>query len=120
MIKRFVFPLLALAVLAGASYAGIEIKSRFGPTIASNAISTIAAPPAGQRNCITNLIANSDAQFTLRVLDGATTAYSIVSSSGSTVIQAFDEATFCGTAATATYITVTGGNYTVTRTGFVY
>lgn len=111
-----------LAALPVLVFAGpVEIRSRIGPTFTAGNV-TIAAAGAGRRNCLTDLDASSDADYTLRVLDGGTTAYTVIASSGSVLIRSWDEGSeaMCGTANTALYVNVSGGNAAVNHKGFVY
>lgn len=112
--------LALLAVLITSAEAGrIIIQTFIAHTRSTTATSTIAAAGAGIKNCLTNLDAYSDADFTVRILDGGTTSYSLSTSSGSVLIRSWDEDHgFCGTNNTAMYITVSAGNPQVNYSGY--
>lgn len=116
---------IVLAVLMGATSAalaaGISRISRLGPsapTLAADGTGgqwvTIAAAGAGVRNCLSALDASSNAQsfFTMRVLDGGTTAYAVDATSYS-FVRSFREDEMCGSANTAMYIKMSSVTATV-------
>lgn len=119
MTRLISFILLSCYGVAYAVY-GVEVLSRFGPT-RSTANVTVAAAGSGVRNCLKNLDVVSDNAYTLRVLDGGTTTYTVAASSGAVIIRAWDvDDLFCGSANTAMYITVSNGNFNINYAGFTY
>lgn len=115
--------ILLLFVAAPSAFAvagAITILSRIGPAKGAAQV-TLAAGGTGVRNCLSNVDANSDAQFTFRILDGGTTIYAVVVSSGSTLVRSWDlDQLYCGTANTAMYMYINGGNYSINYQGFTY
>ena len=98
---------LLISVLSLAAYAEIQKRSRFGPSLISTNVDTsIAAAGTGIKNCLSNLDAQANSIYTIRVLDGGTTIYAMDLSSGSSIVRSFEDGDMCGTANTAMYIRV--------------
>jgi hypothetical protein len=73
--------LLALAFVGLSSpvKSGEVVSELIGPTSLSQStiLTTIAAPGAGYENCLTDVVAVSTHNFTLRILDSGTTVYAV-------------------------------------------
>lgn len=113
---------IGLSAFSAAAWAGevLEVWGRFGPSFSSAALTTLPARGQGRKNCLNQLDLQSDAAYTLRLLDGGTTSYSLALSSGATYIRAWDDGEqFCGSSNTALYISVSGGNASVNYKGFI-
>ena len=119
--KKFIPAFVALLVgmaLYAAAHSTILMLSKFGPTTGT-ALVTIAAGSSGVKNCISDIDVISDAAYTLRILDGGTTVYAVALGAGEGIVRSWDaETAMCGTAATATYISVSAGTYNINHRGF--
>lgn len=115
----------ALLFVSVACYSALIKQARIGPTSATlsgangtgEQLATIAAGAAGVKNCLKSIEAsnNGPQPVTLRILDGGTTAYTIVFSSFA-FNRRFDDEEMCGTAATAMYIKLSTPTTSLTST----
>lgn len=112
--------LMALIFIAlSVAHAAIERQTRIGPTSASlNSvgsavqISSVNAAGTGIRNCLSDLTFTGNVKAVIRVLDGATTSYTVTVTtiSGqeySLFSKHWDEDDMCGSANTGLSVTVT-------------
>lgn len=110
---------LGLMLFYGIAKAGRIMLSLIGPANSTSNV-TIAAGGANNRNCLTMVDVTSDIQYNFRILDGGTTVYNVVVSSGSSLVRSWDDPhAFCGSANTAMYLNVSAGNPTINYAGFV-
>ena len=119
MVKTMAISFLFLSAIA---YAATNITrwTKIGPSTSASNI-TIGAPGAGFYNCISELDVISDAAFSLNVLVGGTTAYSVDLSSASGLVRSWDDpSAICASANTAMYINVSAGNFKINYSGFTY
>ena len=118
--KKYMTILVLFFAIGSQVFGAINMLSRFGPTL-STAEVTLASAGASARNCLKNIDATSDNDFTLRVLDGGTTVYTLAASSGSVIIRSWDaDDLFCGTANTQMQIKISNGNFRINYSGFTY
>ena len=113
--KKIIFA--ALLLVAISAHALITKTSKLGPaapTLAvwapsEQAVSLASSTVSGFRNCLSKLSVSSNANVTVRILDGGTTVYHVVFSTpavGATVhiSERWDEDDMCGTAAAKLHI----------------
>lgn len=121
--KLLIFSFFLL--FAGMAWSGsIDRRSRIGPTGVTTAENTIASAGAGRSNCLSNLDARNQSDYTLRILDGGTTVYAVSLTSGTTIVRAWDDNDMCGTANTAMYVNISSvsasGTLQINYIGYTY
>lgn len=120
--KKNIFCLGLILAYAGISYSAgrnFTIYSDIGPAVSSSNV-VIAAPGAGKYNCLTDLTVISDAAYTLNVVSGATTSYTLIMAANSGVVKEWDlDKAFCVAVNTTTHINVSAGTFQINYQGFV-
>lgn len=121
--------ILAAAMLAATAYADNSRRQTYaadiGPTSATSntlTLATIAAPASNQRNCLEYAVFYSSSPYTLYILDGATTNYTLTLAAAAVHQPPFDEPV-CASKGAALVIqsseTVVGASGRVNYKGFV-
>lgn len=120
--KKILFCLGLVGISVGAIYAAgrnFTIYSDIGPAVSTSNV-LIAAPGAGKYNCITDITVISASTYTFRMLNGATTAYSVLMPASGGLIKEWGvDNAFCVAVNTTTQITVDNGTFSINYQGFV-
>lgn len=125
---RLIKAFLGVVFLAGLAYAAsnIERLSKIGPSSVTGASninnpSVSIAGVTGIRNCISEIDAISDRNFSLTILAAGTTSYNVDLASGAAIVRSWDDnSAVCGAKGAAVYIQVSSGTYKLNYGGFTY
>lgn len=112
-----------LFVFAGLVYAEINILERIRGEIknaSSSSEVTIQAQGAGLENCLSSLTVISNSTYTLRVLNGSTTDYSLLMGASAGISEEWPiDDMFCGDSNQTMKIKVDNGTYNINYQGKV-
>lgn len=123
--------LAVLILISGVVYAADDDSTNYSPIFVSSSGTKLGSPkivfneiPTGSKaqNCITDISVSASnfdpGGFTISILDGNTTSYSLSQTTMSLIESWYPRNPFCLSPNTSTYFTISAGNFKINISGY--